>query len=301
MKKRFLLYALVALISVVGCKKDPVVDDNQPVGAGENAKNVFSVSAGHKVRIAEGNLQYRATTDVWRFAQAPWESMGEGNLEASESYDGWIDCFSWGTSGYEGQMPWESGTSNVALYHDGSISGTQYDWGVHNAIRSGDYTYPAGTWRTITAAEWRYLLFERSASTVAGVENARYLLASVADHPGMILFPDQFEMPQGVVFTTISSINAEGDYSYNQLTEGEWNKLHAEGCVFLPAAGCKLVGMNRMVSLDYLGCYWSGSYDVFDNDLGHTAAQVLFNPYSVDMGHAGIQYPRSVRLIRDLD
>lgn len=291
---------MVALAAVVGCKKDPIEPDNTPTGGAENAKNVFSVSAENRVRLAEGNLQYKATTDTWRFAENPWDMVGDGNLEASENYGGWIDCFAWGASGHEGQMPYSSGTSNSAYYHDGDIAGTQYDWGLRNAIQCGGTTYEAGTWRTLTKDEWEYMLFRRSNTTIAGVENARFVMAAVADQGGVILFPDQMVMPDGVVVQYPESINIASTYTYNPYTYDEWQKLSEAGCVFLPAAGCKLVGMNQMVSVGHLGCYWASSYDVYDGTLGHTAAQLLFNPSSIEMGHSGIQYPRSVRLAKNL-
>ena len=61
----------------------------------------FSVSETEKVRFSKGNLQYQASTNTWRFAENQWDYIGEGNTNASASYEGWIDLFSWGTSGYD--------------------------------------------------------------------------------------------------------------------------------------------------------------------------------------------------------
>jgi len=59
-------------------------------------------------------LQYQASTDTWRFAEHQWDFVGDdtdgnvfendvkcNNALTSDSYDGWIDLFGWGT----GQKP----------------------------------------------------------------------------------------------------------------------------------------------------------------------------------------------------
>ena len=85
----------------------------------------FSVSASQQVNFSMGNLQYKASTNTWRFAEYQFEYVGGicgyryGNVYAngehpdatlngtasnnnniSSSYDGWIDLFGWATSGY---------------------------------------------------------------------------------------------------------------------------------------------------------------------------------------------------------
>lgn len=50
-----------------------------------------------------GNLQYQASTGIWRFAEHQYDYIGSGNENISTSYSGWIDLFGWGTGRYNGQ------------------------------------------------------------------------------------------------------------------------------------------------------------------------------------------------------
>ena len=95
---------------------------------------VFSVSPNQQVRFSQGNLQYKASTNTWRFASNQWDWVGgncdidphftcceecdksyggrgyignvyedgmkSNNDEISVDYSGWIDLFGWGTSGW---------------------------------------------------------------------------------------------------------------------------------------------------------------------------------------------------------
>ena len=73
----------------------------------------FSVSAVKKVRFSQGNLQYCASSNIWRFAESQWDYVGSQNPlhgnpcgtvtgsdngNISQTYNGWIDLFGWGTS-----------------------------------------------------------------------------------------------------------------------------------------------------------------------------------------------------------
>ena len=79
----------------------------------------FSVSADQQVYFSQGNLQYQASTNTWRFAEHQWDYVGGtgasypydecgnvyangvkcSNNEISSNYSGGIDLFGWGTSG----------------------------------------------------------------------------------------------------------------------------------------------------------------------------------------------------------
>ena len=58
---------------------------------------LFSVSADKQVYFSQGNLQYQASTDTWRFAENQYDTIGALNANISSMYDGWIDFFRWGT------------------------------------------------------------------------------------------------------------------------------------------------------------------------------------------------------------
>lgn len=140
-----------------------------------STKGGFSVAHEKMVLFSPGNLQYQASTKTWRFAEHQWDFVGthsykdkdnggtiEGsdNANISETYDGWIDLFGWGTSGFNGKEPYMT-SKNDSDYGNGEndIAGTNYDWGVYNAISNGGNK--AGMWRTLTVGEWWYLTFCR--------------------------------------------------------------------------------------------------------------------------------------------
>jgi len=102
----------------------------------ENGKlpGAFSVSATKKVCFSQGNLQYKASTNTWRFAEDQWEHFGNNQS------DNHRDLFGWGTGGAPNKVSLEN-----------KDYPTFTDWGT-NAISNG------GTgWRTLTAEEWGYL------------------------------------------------------------------------------------------------------------------------------------------------
>ena len=103
----------------------------------------FTVNAGGgQVSFSQGNLQYQASTQTWRFAPNQYDMIGSDNANISDSYTGWIDLLGWGT----GNNPTNSSTNNDDY-------STCTDWGV-NAISNGGNT--ADLWRTLSKDEWVY-------------------------------------------------------------------------------------------------------------------------------------------------
>lgn len=83
-------------------------------------KSFFRVSNGRYVEFAEGNVQYQPSTKSWRFAENPWDVVGEDNLKVNDStYTGWIDLF------YYSREDNNFGMENY------SSSGEFVDWGVN--------------------------------------------------------------------------------------------------------------------------------------------------------------------------
>lgn len=243
------LMLTVAVGFTVGCTKDQNNNgSNVPEGA---IGGVFSVSAMDKVYFSQGNLQYQASTNTWRFAEKQYYTIGESNCNISYSYSGWIDLFGWGTSSYNNKYPYMIST-NWSDYGDGNnqIAGTNYDWGVYNRISNGGNQ--AGLWRTLTKSEWEFLLATRYTSS-----GIRFAKAQVNGVNGVILVPDNWKS------TTyrLKNANISGDASYtsNVISERVWqNTFEPAGAVFLPAAGSRSGASIHDVGSR--GSYWLSSY-----------------------------------------
>lgn len=253
----------------------------------------FSVSAITRVLFSPGNLQWSATNGgssptthavagggtaagTWRFAPNQWDAIGAANSNASFTYSGWIDLFGWGTSGYNSKFPYMTSTANTDYGHGNTnISGTNYDWGVYNAIYNPrtQTTDPPGTWRTLTKDEWAYLINTRS--TTSGI---RYAKATVNGVAGLIIVPDSWSSTT----YALNSTNTTGAaFTANVISASQWVTLENAGCAFFPAAGNRLGASVYYVGSN--GYYWSAanygsgsayalyfvSVDVYPSNYGH--------------------------------
>lgn len=96
----------------------------------------FGTSATTKIRFAKSNLQYHCTQHLWRFAEHSYDYIGTANTNRSDSYDGWIDLFGYGTSGVN-YRPTQNSIDD-SNYASSDIANTDNDWGI-NEIQSYDY------------------------------------------------------------------------------------------------------------------------------------------------------------------
>lgn len=278
LKKILLFVNAIAIFTACGDGTSSGVSSNGTLVKGE-----FTVAQGKKVYFSQGNLQYQPSTGTWRFAEHQWDMIGKNNENISSNYDGWIDLFGWGTSGYNGKHPYMT-SQNYEDYGDrgNDIAGTNYDWGVYNKISNGGNK--AGMWRTLTSAEWNYIVFWRP--------NA-YGLSSrgcVDGINGLILLPDEW--------TNSIHFNSFSYFKENVYTLDEWSIMESHGAVFLPAAGIRNIsGVSRLV--DSIGYYWSSSVGLQES---YRQAGSLMFPYCGDMRVLDIVHNRalSVRLVQDV-
>ena len=316
-----------------------------PTGA---VGGVFTINEhGGKVYFSRGNLQWSATNGgatatthavadggtapgTWRFGE-PWDFVGgtagitgynlegelwqgtiEGsnNCQASSTYTGWIDLFSWGTSGWEGGVaayepyriigdpsPLLSQSQWFYLGGDSRNDMTgQYayaDWGVYNAISNGGNQ--PGLWRTLTDEEWEYV--------IGGREGSRWCPATVNGVKGVILIPDGWDNTA----YTLDRINSWGAFSSNTISQSTWERTcEPAGLVFLPNTGrrqCNNYGTYR-ATLD-LSEGWGGYYS---SSICVSETFSLSQPYQMDFGSqkpiVGRSQDRSqgvaVRLVQDV-
>ena len=203
---------------------------------------LFSVDNGKQVRFSQGNLQYQASTDTWRFAAQQYDCIGSTNTNISLFYQGWVDLFGWGSSGYSDIKPWLIDYDMEA----NSITGTKYDWGLNNAISNGGNK--AGLWHLLTIDEWEYIVNRRNGS--------RFAKATVNNVRGLLLLPDGWS----TATYALNAINdAEGGFESNYISATDWSDiLETNGVVFLPCAG-----IREGTTVNYVngfGRYWSSTY-----------------------------------------
>ena len=110
----------------------------------------FSTSATSSIKFANGNVQYHCTQHKWRFAEHQYDYIGANNANLSDSYNGWIDLFGYGTSGVNYSPTLH--TTNNADYASGYITNTDNDWGINEIIENDTLGMSEGI---ITAKEFK--------------------------------------------------------------------------------------------------------------------------------------------------
>jgi len=317
-------YAINEAGTAYGLDKDFVTIGGSGIGVPEGAiDGLFSVSPTQKVYFSQGNLQYQASTNTWRFAEHQWDYVGtqtpnyygyvagtvdgSDNINISPTYSGWIDLFGWGTSGWDcGNSyyhPWddfEQDPGNAEEYGLDSLYGppgkynltgsyANSDWGVYNAIINGGNS--SGIWRSLSIEEWDYLLYTRSTFS-----DARFASACVSEVNGMILLPDSWNLE----YFNLNSINQSMNYSGNIISSIEWDILERFGAVFLPAAGIRGKwyedGIVHVYNGNITGDYWSISCS---SEYNYMARILDFYGYAIVANTCLRSGGCSVRLVQD--
>lgn len=203
---------------------------------------VFSVSDSKKVSFSKGNLQatYDGSNWTWAFAANQWDYIGKaaGNTKvtASSPYiseNATVDLFGWvgASSNWAGVNKYgitsSSATNNKNGYGNVASESLKSDWGA--LIGLG--------WRTLSMAEWTYLLTTRTVNGGTGAGKSYTLNQSVNGKKGMVIYPDNYT---GAVYSG-----------------SDWDSFEAAGCVFLPAAGWR--NGTTIENIDDRGFYWSST------------------------------------------
>lgn len=279
--KKNLFVAIIGILTVVSCGKDNNVVPEQPQEPEqETFVPVFSISENEKVQFSPGNLQFQPSGYIWRFADNQYDMIGSANTNISISYSGWIDLFGWGTSGRHDYADPNNicyaPTSYRKTYdHDNNYNATGYgpsmnmadinltgtsaiyDWGVNRSFMHRGATIE-GSWRTLSKAEWEYLLELRQCATVSGVPNSRHANVMVNYVRGLLIFPDNYVHPDGVTAinaTDINGVRTEYDNTHSTFSVQDWEKMEKAGAVFLPACGFR--SGTEVKATNTNGFYWS--------------------------------------------
>ena len=153
----------------------------------------------------------------------------------TSSFNGWIDLFGWGT-----------GNNPLNISTDNQEYPSFYDW--------GNNVYVDGlTWRTLTGPEWFYVFRTRTTTS-----DMRFVKAVVADMPGVILFPDEWDAD---TYTSLTHVNDYEvvEFDVNVISESVWNTtFESNGAIFLPAAGSREA--TDIEDIAESGFYWTSSY-----------------------------------------
>ena len=233
----------------------------------------FSVGDGLQVRFSQGNLQYRAESDTWRFAENQWDYLGSTGGNATEQAKradqaNWIDLFGWGTSGQEiingganpHFQPWDV-TGDRTQYKPGNslnniAQGSGYeeaDWAYHNKIQNAGNA--VHQWWCLSQQQWTFLLSTRdNASSLKGE-------GKVHGKNGLILLPDDWSWADSEVATAVSAAGfswTAGNSAWaNVIPDDLWTILEKHGAVFLPCAGVR--GGVTLSNIGAVGYYWTST------------------------------------------
>ena len=252
----------------------------------------FSVNEqGHQIVFSQGNLQYYADGNLYRFATNQYDTIGAANVSTDEKVmSDLIDLFCWGT-----------GNNPMGTAKNGDDFSTFTDWGVNPIFNGGN---KANLWRTITQAEIQYILEERTnAINLVG-------LGTVNGVHGIILLPDAWQLPQGLSFYSCSSYTeaSENLYDANIYSELQWIQMEYAGAVFLPAAGYRywkhdIPGLEhyQLQNVNELATYWTSTSTIEYEQLagcsfGFGTWQTCASPYGTHWPNFGC----SVRLIANI-
>ena len=265
-------------------------------------RGVFSVDKSYnqepkKVRFSQGNLQYLAFENKWQFAESQYTYIGNNPGNSTDpgsdpdsdnrsNQNEWIDLFNWGASGYDSKYPYiiypKSYTAPT------SISGTNYDWGVQNAVYNGGNT--ANVWYTMTSTYWNTIL-----NNTTYRPTDRYLKAKIGSTYGLIVFADDYLVPCGVSYSGTNTASTNWSVCWD--ATDVWEMMETAGAVFLPAAGHSRTYTGfSIVNCNSIGKYWTTTTNSSNsNTLTFTDSQTQYN-YSTSRNTAC-----SVRLVKDVE
>lgn len=199
---------------------------------------------GRRVLFANTNLQWNSA--------APYQWCLAGNNSTFDCYDSppIYGLFAWATSGYNGNFPNNSSTTDTDYGPaiSSGIFGNEYDWGKYNTIYSSTNVALPSV-RIPSIEEWRAVL-NPSRMTTSSVAYAAVRIQSY--YMGLAIFSDDYVHPGDVPALASAP-------SYTDLSASDWVKMSAAGAVFLPAKGYRQTRNGNLNDGNSFGYYWSST------------------------------------------
>lgn len=320
MKKNILLLVSLLMLAVSGTAQvvekcdDPVVVNGHATVTFKRyvvtlLRGKFSVGDGLQVRFSQGNLQYRAESDTWRFAENQWDYLGTTGGNATErakraDQANWIDLFGWATSGQETinegnnprYQPWETAGAREE-YKPGNrtnvniAQGSGYeeaDWAYHNKIQNAGNA--VHQWWCLSHQQWTFLLNTRDNATSLRGEG------KVHGKNGLILLPDDWSWADSEVASAVEAASftwTPGNSAWaNNIPNDLWTILEKHGAVFLPCAGYR--GGVTVNNIGSIGYYWTSTQPTY-----YWAYYINISSNSVSVTTFDRQHGFSVRPVQE--
>ena len=204
--------------------------DPVPARKIEALTGVFTINGdGDKINFSRGNLRYNYKEDAWYTGTKQYESLGFYNLRFGDAeYKGSVDLFGFSCE-----------SSNFGLKpsnKNADFTGNFVDWGTKFDAADG--------WRTLSKAEWNYIL---------GRGEKAWTMASLSADTiiGLILFPDGWTDIAGITIKyKYYDLDNAADFKANNFSFADWDKMEAAGAVFLPLAGSRSGAVGNKIGID---------------------------------------------------
>ena len=235
--------------------------------------HAFSIASGETVYPAMRNVIYTPSTSTWGL-----QTSGYGHEGYTSGYNAdQVNLFTWGLGSWSTDP---AGTEGLTGLGSGAILGETEDWG---------YAMPADNLFSLTKEEWNYLLFERPASTVNGVENARFMKCTIQDSKGLLIFPDKFTWNASAgsetTATAVNNPNADFSITYSRTPSGYLTGSNYGGCIFLRADG-RRDGTNSVNAGTY-GYYWTATHSGYSGG-NYWPWALYFNSSTLNISNSAV-------------
>lgn len=226
----------------------------------------FSVSPTKKVYFSKANLTWNSTAGYHFHATQLEEEHSGGSSISNFDYSALpaygdvqqtgltgLDRFTWG------HITNQSINTSYYLTNDEIADGQDPEWGKQMTGEGNDH------WRTLTAAEWNYLLHKRSGNrfmTVSVLIPCTYKgNPAYTNISGLLLFPDNFDYT-GLGLTQGANANSGGFWP------DRINKVYAASSSYTPASGNYTVDASIVTNNAH---YLNGVYKLIEpsQDLDH--------------------------------